>query len=67
MIKSKSGKVGDWCFVIICILVSVICVVPMLNLLARSLSSTDALIKHQVYLWPKGLNFEADRAVLSDM
>lgn len=67
MIKSKSGKVGDWCFVIICILVSVICVVPMLNLLARSLSSTDALIKHQVYLWPKGLNFEAYTAVLSDM
>lgn len=67
MIKSKSGKVGDWCFVIICILVSVICVVPMINLLARSLSSTDALIKHQVYLWPKGLNFEAYTAVLGDM
>lgn len=67
MIKSKSAKVGDWCFVIVCILVSVICVVPMLNLLARSLSSTDALIKHQVYLWPKGWNFEAYSTVLSDM
>lgn len=67
MIKSKSAKVGDWCFVIICILVSIICVVPMLNLLARSLSSTEALIKHQVYLWPKGWNFEAYSTVLSDM
>ena len=54
MIKSKSAKVGDWCFIIVCVLVSLICVVPMLNLLARSLSSTDALIKHEVYLWPKG-------------
>lgn len=39
----------------------------MLNLLARSLSSTDALIKHEVYLWPKGFNLQAYTAVLSDM
>lgn len=67
MIKSKSAKIGDWCFVIVCIVVSLICVVPMLNLLARSLSSTDALIKHEVYLWPKGFNLQAYSAVLSDM
>lgn len=67
MIKSRSAKVGDWCFVLVCIVVSLICVVPMLNLLARSLSSTDALIKHEVYLWPKGFNLQAYSAVLSDM
>lgn len=67
MIKSKSAKVGDWCFVVICVLVSLICIVPMLNLLARSLSSTDALIKHEVYLWPKGWNLEAYATVLGDM
>ena len=67
MIKSKSAKVGDWCFILVCVLVSLICVVPMLNLLARSLSSTDALIKHEVYLWPKGLNLEAYATVLGDM
>lgn len=67
MIKSKSAKVGDWCFVIICIVVSLICIIPMLNLLARSLSSTEALIKHEVYLWPKGLNLKAYSTVLSDM
>lgn len=67
MIKSRSAKVGDWCFVLVCIVVSLICVVPMLNLLARSLSSTDALIKHKVYLWPKGFNLQAYSAVLSDM
>lgn len=67
MVKSKSAKMGDWCFVVICVIVSLVCIIPMLNLLARSLSSTDALIKHEVYLLPKGLNFKAYATVLSDM
>lgn len=67
MIKSKSAKVGDWIFIIVCVLVSLICIVPMLNLLARSLSSTEALIKHEVYLWPKGWNLNAYATVLGDM
>ncbi len=67
MIKSKSAKVGDWVFILVCVLVSLICIVPMLNLLARSFSSTEALIKHEVYLWPKGWNLDAYATVLSDM
>ena len=59
MIRSKSAKIGDWIFVIICILVSICCLVPMLNLLARSLSGTDFLIRNEVYLIPKGINFDA--------
>lgn len=66
MIKSKRAKVGDWIFVIICILVSICCLVPMLNLLARSLSGTDFLIKREVYLIPKGINFDAYMTVLGD-
>ena len=67
MIRSKAAKAGDWIFVIICILVSIICLLPMLNLLARSLSGADFLIRREVYLWPKGLNFEAYGTVLGDM
>ena len=67
MIKSKSANIGDWCFVIICIIVSLVCIVPMINLLARSLSTTEALIKHEVYLLPKGLNLDAYAMVLSDV
>ncbi len=67
MIKSKSAKIGDWCFVIICIIVSLVCIVPMINLLARSLSTTEALIKHEVYLLPKGLILDAYAMVLSDV
>lgn len=66
MIRSKSAKIGDWIFVIICILVSICCLVPMLNLLARSLSGTDFLIRNDVYLIPKGINFDAYMTVLGD-
>ena len=66
MIKSKRSKAGDWIFVIICVLVSVVCLVPMLNLLARSVSSTDALIRREVYLLPKGFNVDAYGMVLGD-
>lgn len=66
-VKSTSAKIGDLVFVIICILVSIICLLPMVNLLARSLSSTDALVRHEVYLWPKGWNIDAYKMVLTDM
>lgn len=66
-VKSTSAKVGDWCFVIICVLISIICVVPMLNLLAKSLSSTEYLVRNEVYLWPKGFNLDAYATVLGDV
>ena len=67
MIRSKSAKIGDCVFVIICLLVCVICMLPMLNLLARSLSGSEYLIKREVYLWPKGWNLDAYTMVLGDM
>ena len=66
-IHSLKTKIGDWVIVIICVLISLICLLPMLNLLARSLSGTDYLVKHEVYLWPKGFNFDAYGTVLGDV
>ncbi len=65
-VKSTSAKIGDWVFVFICVIISLICIIPMLNLAAKSLSSTQHLIRHEVFLLPKGLNFEAYGTVLSD-
>ncbi|MCR4896601.1 MAG: carbohydrate ABC transporter permease [Lachnospiraceae bacterium] len=65
-IKSAKTQLGDWVFVIFCVLISIICVLPMINLAAKSLSGTDFLIRHEVYLWPKGFNLEAYQTVLSD-
>ncbi len=66
MIHSTKSRIGDWGFVILCAIVAIMCLLPMFNLLARSLSSTEYLIKHEVYLLPKGINFEAYKTVLKD-
>ena len=58
-VKSTKAKLGDWGFVAVCVIVSLLCVLPMINLLAKSLSGSDALVRNEVYLLPKGLNFDA--------
>ncbi|MFB9276371.1 carbohydrate ABC transporter permease [Cohnella cellulosilytica] len=66
MIKSRSTKIGDWIIAIFCLLCVLACLLPVLNILARSLSSAQFLIKNEVLLLPKGLNFDAYRIVLED-
>jgi putative aldouronate transport system permease protein len=66
MIKSRTSKIGDWVIAFVCFLVILVCLLPLLNVLARSLSSADALMKNEVVLWPVGLNFHAYQTVLSD-
>ncbi len=66
MIKTKSSKIGDWIVAFFCFLLILICLLPVLNVLARSLSSSEALIRNEVLLWPKGWNLEAYETVLSD-
>jgi putative aldouronate transport system permease protein len=52
MIKSKSSKIGDWVVVFICLFVILLCVLPMLNLLAQSFSSSQSVINRKVTFWP---------------
>lgn len=66
MIKSKATKFGDLVIAFICFLFILICLLPLLNVFARSLSSSEALIRNKVVLWPVGLNFDAYKTVLSD-
>jgi putative aldouronate transport system permease protein len=66
MIKSRSSKVADWAVVLVCVLLILICLLPLLNILARSLSSAHALVRNEVVLWPVGWNFDAYETVLSD-
>ena len=58
--------ISDYVIAAICVVISLICIIPMINLLARSLSSTDALIKHEVYLFPVDINIGAYQMVLTD-
>jgi len=66
MIKSRRTKIGDWVIVFICSIVILICLLPLLTVLARSLSSSEALIKGEVLLLPIGFNLDAYVTVLSD-
>ena len=65
-VKSQSSKVGDWIFVFLCVIVAAICLLPMIHLLAKSLSDTDFLVRHEVWLWPKGTNIDSYTMVLKD-
>jgi len=66
LVKSNSSKIGDLIVAFLCFLLILACLLPMLNVLARSLSSTEALIRNEVLLWPKGLNFDSYKMVLED-
>ncbi len=66
MIKSKTTRVGDWIIAVISFIVMFVCLVPLLNVLARSLSSAEYLIRNEVVLWPKGWNVDAYTTVLKD-
>lgn len=62
----KHTQISDVVFIIICCFVLVVCVLPMINLLAKSLSGADFLVKHEVYLIPKGWTLNAYQTVLTD-
>jgi putative aldouronate transport system permease protein len=66
MVTSFKSKIGDFIIIAVCLLLIVVCLAPVLHIAARSLSSSQALIRNEVGLWPKGFNLEAYRYILSD-
>ena len=66
MIKSRKTKMGELIIAFLCFLLILICLLPLVNVLARSLSSKEALIRNDVFLIPKGFNLEAYQMVLGD-
>ena len=65
MIKSRRTRVGDLVIALICFILMLVCLLPMIHVLAASLSTPDALIKNEVFLWPKGWNTEAYKTMLT--
>ncbi len=66
MIRSSATKVGDWLIAILCFLIMFVCLLPMLNVLARSLSAPESLMRNEVFLWPKGWNLTAYSTILGN-
>jgi len=51
-IRSKKTRIGDFIVILVCVFIILLCVMPMLNLLAQSLSSSDAVINGRVNFLP---------------
>ncbi len=66
MIKSRATKFGDYMIAFICFLIILVCLLPLVHVAARSLSSAEALIRNKVTLLPVGFNLDAYKTVLSD-
>lgn len=48
------------------ILIALICVYPFVLIMATSLSDGKEVVSGAIYLWPKGINFEAYKYILSN-
>ena len=52
MPQKRTIRLGDWFFIFVCVFVILLCVLPMVNLFAQSLSSSQSVINRQVSFWP---------------
>ena len=66
IVKSGYNKMIDAIVVILSAMAALLCLLPMLNVAAISLSSELSIINRQVFLWPVDLDLEAYKSVLSD-
>lgn len=66
VLKANPITAGDIVITGICAGLILICLLPMINLAARSLSSASALVRNQVTLFPVGLNWDAYTIILHD-
>ena len=66
MITSKSTKVVDFIIALICFTIVLICLLPLVNILARSFSSPLAIVNRQVSFWPVNFTMESYQYVFKD-
>jgi putative aldouronate transport system permease protein len=64
--RSGKSRFLDFFLAFICLVVILICVLPMLNLFARSLSSPIAIVNRQVSFWPVDWTLESYEYVFKD-
>ena len=59
-------RFSDFAIAFVILLLSLTCVIPFIHIAAKSISSNTAVLSKQVFLLPKGLNFDAYRSVFRD-
>lgn len=65
--QSWDNRIFSFSVYVVVILITIMCAVPFINLLAISLSSTSAVQRGQVFLIPKELNISVYKSILSNM
>lgn len=63
--KDRIGLV-DILIILILIILSATCIIPFVHLASKSISSNNQVIAQNVYLLPKGINFEAYISLFKD-
>lgn len=53
----------NYCFLTLCVVITLF---PLVNIVATSLSSSNAIVSGEVFLWPKQLTLEAYRNIIED-
>lgn len=66
MVKSRKRKTQDLLIAAVCFLFILICILPIINIFARSLSSPNALINSKVSFFPVDFTWESYYYVLQD-
>lgn len=66
MVKSRATRITDFLVAVVCFVLILICLLPMLNILARSLSSSQALINRKVLILPVDVTLESYSYVFKD-
>ena len=59
-------RVSDFVIAFVILLLSLTCIIPFIHVAAKSISSNTAVMSKQVYLWPKGINFDAYASIFRD-
>lgn len=61
-----SNKIFDFVILVITTISALLCLLPLVNVLATSMSSTSAILASKVYFLPVGTTFESYKALFKD-
>ncbi|TBL74555.1 carbohydrate ABC transporter permease [Paenibacillus thalictri] len=63
-LRTKGEIVFEWCNVLLLCIGIVVCLVPVLNVVAKSFSAEANVVAGDVFIWPVGFNVDAYSIVL---
>ena len=59
-------RIGDALMMLVLVILCLTCVLPFIHLAVKSISSNSAVMAKSVFLWPKGLTFDAYASLFRD-